>query len=170
MSVIVLLFVCSICSVAAFPGRAATQTVQTTQTTPTAAIVQKQAVITKPTATPTPKPTPTPRPTPTPKPTQAPVPTPTPIPTQAPAPAPTQPPAQQAVNGNPWGYNFDPNGGSVIYDAPAGFCNYFACIPSFTESENGYLVECGNLEYSHSGGRSGACSKDGGVINTLYSH
>ena len=38
------------------------------------------------------------------------------------------------------------------------------------EEQNGYVVECANGEYSHSGGVSGACSRDGGVAAILYSH
>lgn len=72
---------------------------------------------------------------------------------------------QTGVNGNPWGYNF--NAGRVIYDPNPDFCAYFTCIKSFWESTNGYVVECWDGEYSHSGGRPGACSRNGGVEAAL---
>lgn len=99
---------------------------------------------------------------PTPMPTPKPSPTPTPI--QPPTPSPV--PATD-VNGNPWGYDFNP--GNVITNPPAGFCGYFNCISSFS-SGKGYVVECKDGQYSKSGGRSSACSRDGGVSRTLYSH
>ena len=118
---------------------------------------------TKPTATPTATPMPTPTPTPTPIPTQP------PVPTQPPAPQPTQPPQQSTgVNGNPWGYDFNP--GNYIYNPPTNFCGYFNCITSFWQSTNGYVDECNDGTYSHSGGVSGACSKHGGEMRPLYSH
>lgn len=137
--------------------------------TPTPTPTSGQAAfIISPTATqiPTPVPTHKPTPTPTPKPTL--VPTHAPVPTQPPKP--TSPPCQ-AVNGNPWCYNFVP--GKLIYYPPSGFCNYFACIPTFYGSDDpgdGYIVECNDGSYSQSGGESGACSHHGGVMRPLYSH
>ncbi|GHO94528.1 hypothetical protein KSF_045760 [Reticulibacter mediterranei] len=123
------------------------------------------------TATPTPiPPTPTPiPPTPTPVPTKPPTPTPTPIPTKPPVPtlAPTQPP-KTGVNGNPWGYDFTP--GNLISSPPANFCDYFNCIKSFWQSTNGYVDECNDGTFSHSGGVRGACSSHGGEKRPLYSH
>lgn len=119
-------------------------------------------------ATPATQPTSAPTAKPTAKPTTPPA-QPTPVPTQPPAP--TQAPAQSnAINGNPWGYDFSP--GNYITNPPADFCSgvYFSCVKSFWQSANGYVVQCGNGLYSHSGGVHGACSKDGGVANTLYSH
>jgi hypothetical protein len=72
-----------------------------------------------------------------------------------------------AVNCNPWGYNFSP--GTVITDPPAAFCSYFDCINNFSNGL-GYVVQCGDLRYSKSGGRSGVCSQHGGYKRTLYSH
>ena len=69
---------------------------------------------------------------------------------------------------NPWGYNFTP--GNLIYSPPGDFCGYFPCIPSFWNSTNGYVVECNDGDFSHSGGRSGACSYHGGEMRPLYSH
>ena len=129
---------------------------------------------TRPTATPKPKPSPTPVPSPTP--TTAPVPT--PEPTQPPAPAnqPVQQPVQQApppaapptgVNGNPWGYDFNP--GNYIYSPNSGFCGYFSCISNFWNG-NGYVEECNDGMYGKSGGIQGSCSHHGGNMRPLYSH
>jgi hypothetical protein len=118
-----------------------------------------------PTATPSPTPTPTPRPTPTP----------------TPKPAPTQPPVKQSVqqqpaqqpapatgvNGNPWGYDFNP--GNCITDPPSAFCTYFNCIASFWNGK-GHVEECNDATYSKSGGISGSCSSHGGNWRSLYSH
>lgn len=118
-----------------------------------------------------------------PTPTQAAqLPTPTAIPTQAPTAQPTTPPAPTArptqplptpkptgVNGNPWGYDF--NQGNLIYSPPSTFCGqYFSCVSSFWTSTNGYVAQCVNGLYTHSGGIRGACSRDGGVSRALYSH
>ncbi|SRR5579875_1004172 len=99
-------------------------------------------------------------------------------PTQAPQPQPTQPPAQPspspcsgAVNGNPWCYTFSgPMAHQVIYNPNADFCDsgYFACVSDFWTADRGYVVQCGNGVYSHSGGVQGACSRDKGVAATLY--
>lgn len=136
---------------------------------------QQAVVAPSPTATPTslPTPDPTQKPTPTPTSTQKP----TAIPTHALVP--TQPPVQptptkatcQAVNNNPWCYNFNP--GTYITSPPSGFCNYFNCIPSFYEPDNpdgGYVVQCSDGSYSQSGGERGACSCHGGVSRPLYAH
>lgn len=73
------------------------------------------------------------------------------------------------VNGNPWGYDFTI--GNLIYQPPSTFCDqYFSCVSSFWTSTNGYVAECNNGLYTHSGGVRGACSKDGGVERILYSH
>jgi hypothetical protein len=125
--------------------------------TPTA---QHQSQSVPPTATPTPKPTPKPKPTPTQ------VPTPTPVPA-------TQPPACSGVDSTVIDgtcYDMDANGGSLVYDAPTGFCDYYYCVSDFNTATSGYVVECGNGEMSHSGGVSGACSRDGGVQEPLYQH
>ena len=94
--------------------------------------------------------------------------TPTNTPTLPPTPTPT---ACQAVNNNPWCYNFNP--GNLIYYPPSGFCTYFACIPTFVEPDDpgdGYIVQCNDGKFSQSGGESGACSHHGGVSRPLYSH
>lgn len=121
-----------------------------------------------PTVTPTIRPTPRATPVPTPRPTIAAVrrtPAPTPRPTARPTPAPT---SQPGVYGNPWGYNFTP--GNFIYKPPAAFCSYFKCIASFWKNTNGYVMQCKDLMFSHSGGRSGSCSYHGGNYRPLYSH
>jgi cytoskeletal protein RodZ len=147
------------------------QTVHMTTYTPT-----PKAITVKPTPTLIP-PTPTPLPTPIPQPTQAPAsqpqptqpPAPQPQPTQAPAPQPTQAPAATGVNGNPWGYDFNSSGTLLTAPNPA-FCQYFRCVTTFWTKTNGYVVQCNNGSFSHSGGVSGACSRDGGEGQALYSH
>lgn len=42
------------------------------------------------------------------------------------------------------------------------FCDTHACIPSFYDG-NGYVVQCADGMWSHSGGEPGACSYHGGV-------
>ncbi|HXR66830.1 MAG TPA: hypothetical protein VN729_12935 [Ktedonobacteraceae bacterium] len=106
------------------------------------------------TATPTPKP----KPTATPRPTNPPA-----------QPTPTSAPAHAGVNGNPWGYDFNSTNGSMIYNPPAAFCSYFACITTFWNG-HGYVDQCADGDYSKSGGLSGACSHHGGESQPLYSH
>lgn len=113
---------------------------------------------------------PTPTPTPSPKPTPTPTPTPAPPPPPPTPPAPPPPPPAANTCGapaNPWGYNFC--GGNLIYSPPSDFCGYFNCIPSFWQHTLGYVDECQDGTYSHSGGRSGACSYHGGELRPLYS-
>lgn len=140
---------------------ATAHTTQAAHPTIAAKQVVKKAIPTQksfPTPTPIP-PTPTPvPPTPTPIP-----PTPTLVP---PTPTPVQ--AVTGVGGNPYGYDF--NAGTLIYSPGADLCGYVACVTTFWTDTNGYVVECANGEYSHSGGVRGACSRDGGVEAILYSH
>jgi hypothetical protein len=113
-------------------------------------------------------PSPTPSPSPRPSPSASPSPSLTPV-AAAPAPPPPAPPPAQNTCGapsNPWGYNFC--GGNLIYSPPGSFCQYFNCIPSFWKSTNGYVDECKDGTYSHSGGRQGACSYHGGEWRPLY--
>jgi len=167
-TLLLILAMCVCSSVAASTG---------SRTAAPVADAQPTAVPTQPpTPTPTIEPTkaPTAKPTamavkqtvPTPIPTKAPTPRPTPTQPPAPAPAPTQ--APKGVNGNPWGYNFVP--GNYIYSPNAAFCDYFQCVTTFWTKTSGYVAECGNGEYTHSGGLSGACSRDGGVAQVLYQH
>lgn len=114
---------------------------------------------------------PTPTPTATPAPTPRSTPVPTPIPTVAPTPPPPPPPTPAPKNlcgapANPWNYNFC--GGSVIHSPDPAFCTYFNCIASFWNQTNGYVVQCNDGAYSHSGGVSGACSSHQGVGRPLY--
>jgi hypothetical protein len=140
---------------------------------PTASLALGSVIALGPTATPTDTaatPTETRGPTagPAAEPTTAATPKPTPRPTATPKPRPTATPAPTGVYGNPWGYSF--RTGNLIYNPPAAFCNYFPCIASFWTSTAGYVVECVDLTFSHSGGRTGVCSKHGGYYRTLYSH
>ena len=90
-----------------------------------------------------------------------------PSPVAPPPPPPPPPPSTCGAPANPWGYNFC--GGSLIYSPPGNFCSYFNCIPSFWKSTLGYVDECNDGTYSHSGGRQGACSYHGGEMRPLYS-
>ena len=47
------------------------------------------------------------------------------------------------------------------------FCSTHHCIPSFDEG-HGYIVQCADREWSHSGGRRGACSQHGGETGNTY--
>ena len=162
-TLIALILFFSIVGAAIGSGNTATPT-----TTPTPV---QQAALTSDTPTPLPTtthpaPTPTPKPTVKPTPTMIVRPTPTPIPPKA-----TSTPSCQAVNGNPWCYNFTP--GNLIYNPPSNFCSYFNCISSFWEPDDpgdGYVVQCADGSYSQSGGERGACSYHGGVQRPLYSH
>ncbi|SRR5216684_7452748 len=99
------------------------------------------------------------------QPTRSPSPLPSPSPSTPPPPP--QPPNTCGAPSNPWGYNFC--GGSLIRSPPSNFCSYFNCIPSFWKSTLGYVDECNDGTYSHSGGRQGACSYHGGEMRPLYS-
>lgn len=101
--------------------------------------------------------------------TAKPKPTPKPAPTHKPAPTPTPKPKCQAVNSNPWCYNFASAGGHFIYNPPSNFCDYFNCIASFWNG-SGFVNECYDQTYSLSGGHQGDCSHHGGEWRPLYSH
>jgi hypothetical protein len=134
------------------PSATATETPASTATlTPTA----------KPTLTPSATQSSTSKPTAPPRPP----PTATAVPTKAPPPPPA--PNTCGAPANPWGYNFCGTGG-FIYSPPANFCSYFACIPNFWKSTNGYVEQCSDSMFSHSGGRSGSCSYHGGNKQPLY--
>jgi hypothetical protein len=124
--------------------------------TPTVAATPTAAVTVAPTAMPTAAPTARPTAPPTARPTARPTPRPTPPPVNLCGAPP-----------NPWNYNFC--GGGYIYAVPSSFCGYFNCIPSFWESTLGYAEQCVDGTYSHSGGRSGACSYHGGERRPLFS-
>lgn len=113
------------------------------------------------TVTPTAQPTATARPQPTA--TTKPIPQPTATP--KPIPQPTATPKPCASPCNPWGYNFTCC--NKIYSPPSNFCYYFNCIPSFWKYTNGYVMECKDGMYSHSGGVSGSCSYHGGNWRAL---
>jgi hypothetical protein len=152
--------------IAATPSTPTPTVVPQTTATPTQAVA-----FIEPTTTPTVQHQATAIPTPTPTLKPTPIPTHAIVPTQPPVhPTPTKP-ACQAVNNNPWCYNFVP--GNYIYIPPSGFCGYFNCILSFIEPDDpgdGYIVECNDGMYSQSGGERGACSYHHGVIRPLYSH
>lgn len=116
-------------------------------------------------------------------PTSAAAPQPTAVPTQAPAtapppplsvatvvptivPTPTPPVDTCGAPSNPWGYNLCQ--GKLVYTPPASFCDVFNCIGSFWDHRNGYVDECADGTYSHSGGVRGACSYHGGEKQPLF--
>lgn len=166
-ALIALVVLIGVIAAAASTGNGSAANKDTSATQPAQATQAVQP--TQPIATPTSKPTVKPTQAPTPIPTHAP----TPKPTQPPAPKPTSTPTPscQAVNNNPWCYNFTP--GKLIYVPPNGFCNYFNCIATFYAPDDpgdGYIIECSDSTFSQSGGESGACSSHGGVLKPLYSH
>lgn len=102
-------------------------------------------------------------PTPTPDPNS-----PTPTPSSGPPPIVTPPPSCRDVNCNPWGYDFTP--GMLIYAPPfPDFCSFFSCNPNFW-FEAGYVVLCGDGQYSKGGGTGSGCQGLGGHPRPLYSH
>ena len=157
------------CVLFALSGAACTDTSSGTSSAASSPLAVGGGSLSSATATPVTSPTPTRAPTPVP--TVAPTPQPTPKPaTPAPVPA-TPAPAPPAANtcgapSNPWGYNFC--GGNYINSPPASFCSYFNCIASFWKSTNGYVEQCADSMFSHSGGRQGSCSSHGGNRQPLY--
>jgi len=122
-----------------------------------------QTFTVSPTASPIPSSSPKPKASPRASPSPSPHPKPVPLPSPKPAP----PKSTCGAPANPLGYNFC--GGKFIYSPAATICNYFKCIPSFWTSVKGYVDECRDGFYSHSGGRQGACSYHGGELRPLYS-
>ena len=123
------------------------------------------------TATDTPSPTDTTTPTATATSQPTPTNSPKPQPTNTPRPQPTNTPKPSCSTGgapaNPWCYTFT-NTGKYITSPPSSFCSYFNCIASFWTSTNGYVEQCQDLTFSHSGGVSGSCSHHGGNLRPLY--
>jgi hypothetical protein len=68
---------------------------------------------------------------------------------------------------NPWCYSVF-GGSGVIYNPPFRLCDYLPCITSFWSSTNGYVIQCADGQFSHSGGVSGSCSSHGGNGRPLY--
>ena len=58
-------------------------------------------------------------------------------------------------------------GGNVGADTGVGFCGTHPCIANF-DNGVGYIVQCSDGMWSHSGGRPGACSYHGGESGTSY--
>ncbi len=162
-ALIALVVLIGVIAAAASTGNGSTANTDASATQPAQAVQPTQAP-----ATPTSRPTVKPTQAPTPIPTHAPQPT--AHPTQPP-PKPTPTPSCQAINNNPWCYNFTL--GKLVYVPPNGFCNYFNCIATFYAPDDpgdGYIVECSDSTFSQSGGESGACSYHGGVLKPLYAH
>ena len=151
-----LVLVCGLCSLgtAALPSPSANTANVAPVTTATSLV---SATVTQSTATVQPKPTAThavPTATPRPQPTQVP-------PTATPA------PRYPAINGNPWDYTLT-NTGNLLYNPNSDVCAYLNCIPSFWQHTNGYVDECVDGTFSHSGGVRGACSYHGGESQPVY--
>jgi hypothetical protein len=162
-TIIGVLLLCGVCGAIANAGNATTK-----QSVSANASIQQPTHV-EPTDTPTPEPTATPTDTPTPTPTPTPIPTLEPVQQQQPVQQSVQqqPAPATGVNGNPWGYDFNP--GNYITAPPSAFCSYFNCIASFWNGK-GHVEECNDATYSKSGGISGSCSKHGGDWRPLYSH
>jgi hypothetical protein len=98
-------------------------------------------------------------------------PSPAPAPSAAPTRGPLPPPSPLAplcgAPSNPWGYNFC--GGTLIVRPPLNFCQYFNCTASFWQSPKGYVDQCNDGAFSHTGGGLGACSLHGGERRPLFS-
>ena len=56
---------------------------------------------------------------------------------------------------NPWGYNFCK--GSHFHNAPSDFCSYFICSSTFWTKPDGYVEECVDGQFSHSGAQGRGC-------------
>jgi hypothetical protein len=79
-----------------------------------------------------------------------------------------------------WRYAFNRIRNSIVTAEPpaptppppppseAGFCDTHACIENF-DNGNGYIVQCNDGRWSHSGGLPGACSYHGGESGNTYS-
>lgn len=107
------------------------------------------ATTTKPSATATPKPTSPPQATQPPKATTPPA------------------PRYPAINGNPYDLTLT-NTGHLVYNPPSDICTWLNCIASFWTNTSGYVDLCVDGTYSHSGGRTGACSKHGNEKQPVY--
>jgi hypothetical protein len=91
-------------------------------------------------------------------------------PTATPRPHPptaTPAPKYLPIAGNPWDYTLV-NTGHILYQPNAAVCDYLTCIASFWDHTNGYVDECQDGEFSHSGGIQGACSHHGGENQPVY--
>lgn len=70
---------------------------------------------------------------------------------------------------NPWGFVLGCACGNwhKLTIAPAGFCDYFACLPTFFH-EQGIITACMDGLLSHAGGLPDVCSGHGGMMAYLY--
>ncbi|MEV4754675.1 hypothetical protein AB0J86_06125 [Micromonospora sp. NPDC049559] len=66
---------------------------------------------------------------------------------------------------NPYGYNHCH--GSMVQNPPADVCTYFGCVSNFFEGR-GYMVRCGDGQYSLTGGRAGSCAGHGNPDRPVY--
>jgi hypothetical protein len=79
---------------------------------------------------------------------------------------------QTGVNNNPYGYDFDDTGNRIYDEEPPDFCDYFKCASDFWTNIplGGYVVECQDGQFSHTGGTKYACAGHNGVKRVLYWH
>jgi hypothetical protein len=75
-----------------------------------------------------------------------------------------------AVGKNPYCYTLNAQKGKLIHKPASGLCRYVSCVSTFWKDTKGYVAECKDGRYSHSGGIRGACSKNKGVKQPLYAH
>jgi hypothetical protein len=69
--------------------------------------------------------------------------------------------ANTGNTGNTGATSSTENTGNTGNTGNGDFCSTHTCIPNFPNG-TGYIVQCADGEWSHSGGRSGACSDHGG--------
>jgi hypothetical protein len=67
---------------------------------------------------------------------------------------------------NPYGFNLCGRG-SKVHNPPADVCNYFDCIPNFSNGR-GYMVQCNDSMFSMSGGLRGTCSYHNGERKAVF--
>jgi hypothetical protein len=75
-----------------------------------------------------------------------------------------------SVGKNPYCYTLNAKNGKLIRQPASGLCRYVSCVSTFWKDTRGYVVECKDDRYSHSGGIKGACSRNKGVKQPLYAH
>jgi PASTA domain-containing protein len=73
-------------------------------------------------------------------------------------------PIPPPINGNPWGYNFGCC--DKIFNPPADFCTFFACVTTFNNGTS-FVVECQDGLFSATGGSKQTCSGHNGHKRTL---
>jgi hypothetical protein len=88
---------------------------------------------------------------------------PSPCPTQQPPSSPSTTTSTARESGAAGGIPPDEGPGSTSHAADAEFCTTHTCIPNFPNG-SGYVVQCADGEWSHSGGLPGACSYHSRIV------